>query len=464
MPSRTSASRRWLMSSVAGASALALTTAGLALATIPSSASTARHDPTGRDCLAAIGSGPDAQARQRAFDAASRTYGVPARVLLGVSYMESRWDDHGHAPSTSGGYGPLHLTNVSVEQAGDAKGDGSSNRSTGPDSLRTAHVAADLTGLSVGRLTSDDAANICGGAALLASYQRDLGKRTGTSSLTSAWYDAVKTYSGDASSSTRVSSPRESSRRSRRARSARPTTASGSASPPSAASRCRRPGRASKSVDPHVDCPATLHCEWIPAPYEQYGPDPGDYGNHDVANREDDLTIDYIVIHDTEGTYPTRSTWCRTRPTSAGTTRSAPPTATSRSTSTAKDIGFQAGNWYVNMHSIGIEHEGFARTGRTLVHRVAVPELGDAGEVPLQQVRRSRSTAHTSSGTTRCRASPRRNVAGMHWDPGPYWDWEHYFKLLGAPIGKAAVAKPAKAFSRTTSSRSSRGSRTTGSS
>ena len=106
MPSRTSASRRWLMSSVAGASALALTTAGLALATIPSSASTARHDPTGRDCLAAIGSGPDAQARQRAFDAASRTYGVPARVLLGVSYMESRWDDHGHAPSTSGGYGP----------------------------------------------------------------------------------------------------------------------------------------------------------------------------------------------------------------------------------------------------------------------------------------------------------------------------------------------------------------------
>ena len=41
-------------------------------------------------------------------------------------------------PSTSGGYGPLHLTNVSVEQAGDAKGEGSSNRSTGPDSLRTA--------------------------------------------------------------------------------------------------------------------------------------------------------------------------------------------------------------------------------------------------------------------------------------------------------------------------------------
>ncbi len=26
------------------------------------------------------------------------------------------------------------------------------------------------------------------------------------------------------------------------------------------------------------------------------------------------------------------------------------------------------------------------------------------------------------------------NVAGMHWDPGPYWNWERYFQLLGAPL------------------------------
>src|SRR5690349_5087798 len=89
MPSRTP-SRRRLLTTMAGASALALTTAGLALASMPSSAVTTHHDATGQDCLAAIGSGPTAQARQRAFDAASRTFGVPSRVLLGVSYMESR--------------------------------------------------------------------------------------------------------------------------------------------------------------------------------------------------------------------------------------------------------------------------------------------------------------------------------------------------------------------------------------
>jgi hypothetical protein len=25
-------------------------------------------------------------------------------------------------------------------------------------------------------------------------------------------------------------------------------------------------------------------------------------------------------------------------------------------------------------------------------------------------------------------------IKGMHWDPGPYWDWSHYFDLLGAPL------------------------------
>ncbi|MFD1518752.1 N-acetylmuramoyl-L-alanine amidase [Pseudonocardia yunnanensis] len=29
-------------------------------------------------------------------------------------------------------------------------------------------------------------------------------------------------------------------------------------------------------------------------------------------------------------------------------------------------------------------------------------------------------------------------VAGMHTDPGPYWDWAHYFRLLGAPFHATA--------------------------
>ena len=65
----------------------------------------------------------------------------------------------------------------------------------------------------------------------------------------------------------------------------------------------------------------------------------------------------------------------------------------------AKDIGFQAGNWYVNMHSIGIEHEGFAAQGAqwyteslyqnsaTLVRYLAEQVLGQARPGPHHRAR-----------------------------------------------------------------------------
>ena len=73
----------------------------------------------------------------------------------------------------------------------------------------------------------------------------------------------------------------------------------------------------------------------------------------------------------------------------------------------AKDIGFQAGNWYVNQHSIGIEHEGFAAQGA----RWYTESLYENSATPAKYLANKYSvslTQHTSSGTTRCRASPRR--------------------------------------------------------
>src|SRR4051794_40097984 len=49
---------------------------------------------------------------QRAFASASAEYHVPQTVLLAVSYLQSRWDTHGGAPSVTGGYGPMHLTDA----------------------------------------------------------------------------------------------------------------------------------------------------------------------------------------------------------------------------------------------------------------------------------------------------------------------------------------------------------------
>ena len=70
--------------------------------------------------------------RQAVFDRAADVSGVPVEVLLGVSYLESRWDDHGAKVSSAGGYGPMHLTqDAAAKHARDvaeAKGDGAAGR------------------------------------------------------------------------------------------------------------------------------------------------------------------------------------------------------------------------------------------------------------------------------------------------------------------------------------------------
>ena len=62
-----------------------------------------------------------------------------------------------------------------------------------------------------------------------------------------------------------------------------------------------------------MDCPPALHCTFVPAAYAQDSSDPGNYGNYDRAGRPDhmlnpagqpaSMKIDYIIVHDTEGSY-----------------------------------------------------------------------------------------------------------------------------------------------------------------
>jgi N-acetyl-anhydromuramyl-L-alanine amidase AmpD len=455
----------------AGVSALALTLSGFALG-IPLS-TVAHHEPTGRDCLNAVGAGPAAGARQRAFAAASKTYGVPAAVLLGVSYLRSRWDDHGAAPSTSGGYGPMHLTEVAVEQAGLARGDGSVRPSARPESLHTVSLAARLTKLDALSLRSEDAANICGGAAVLASYQGDLSHATGADSPTADWYDAVKAYSGAAASADAAGFADQvftaikrgevrTTNDGQKVQVAPHPTLKVPAAPqvpvvpaapqvpvvpaapkvpfvpaapkvPFVPAAPKSPVVAEADAESHIDCPKTLACEWVPAPYEQFGATPSIYGNHDLADREHDLDIDYIVIHDTEVSYattlrlvqdPADVSWNYSIRSSDGHVAQHLD---------AKDVGFQAGNWYVNTHSIGIEHEGSAAQGATWYTEAMyqssaklVRHLADRYSVKLDR-------AHII-GHDQVPGMLPANVPGMHSDPGPYWDWEHFMSLLGAPL------------------------------
>lgn len=395
---------------------------------------------------------------QRAFAAAAAEYHVPQSVLLGVSYLQSRWDAHAGAPSVTGGYGPMHLTDARTALASaphhsegteDARGD-SARPALLPDAtvpptgevparLETLPKAAGLTGLSAGDLRTDPAANIAGGAALLAAAQKDLGEPL--SQDPADWYGAVARFSGANDSATaaayandvydvlRTGEARTTDAGQQIALAAQPQLA------PDTGQLARAGLRKPKAGD--TECPATVSCEWIPAPYEQFGDN--DYGNHDLGNRPAAQSIKYIVIHDTEGAWegvlnlvqdPTYVSWNYTLRSTDGHIAQHVK---------AKDVAWHAGNWYVNAKSIGLEHEGFLANPDAwyteAMYRSSarlVTYLSAKYGIPLD---RQHILGHDNvPGPTTS------TVAGMHTDPGPYWDWRHYFELLGHPF-KATAAK-----------------------
>ncbi|MFI9542500.1 N-acetylmuramoyl-L-alanine amidase [Streptomyces sp. NPDC052016] len=393
---------------------------------------------------------------QKAFAAAAAEYRVPQSVLLGVSYLQSRWDAHGGAPSVIGGYGPMHLTDARTalttaphhsEGLEDARGDGARaplhpemtlpEDAEIPARFTTLLQAAELTGLSPDLLRTDPAANVIGGAALLAAAQRDLGAPL--SADPADWYGAVARFSGADDSATgatyandvyeviRTGVARTTDAGQRIDLPAQPRLAPETA-------QLRNVGLRLASAA-GTECPATVSCEWIPAPYEQFGDD--DYGNHDLGDRPQSQPIRYIVVHDTEGGWegvinlvqdPAYVSWNYSLRSTDGHVAQHVK---------AKDVAWHAGNWYVNARSIGLEHEGFLahpdswyteamyRSSARLVSYLAA-KYG----VPLD---RQHILGHDNvPGPTTA------TVGGMHTDPGPYWDWRHYFELLGRPFQATA--------------------------
>ncbi|WP_416069823.1 N-acetylmuramoyl-L-alanine amidase [Streptomyces sp. AK02-01A] len=410
--------------------------------------------------LPLVSAGPSATAEQpgsgtlqREFAAAAAQYRVPGSVLLGVSYLQSRWDTHSGAPSVTGGYGPMHLTDARTALAEaphhsdateDARGDSSRaakradaaalpKASALPARLRTLDRAAELTGLPAGKLRDSPAANVRGGAALLAAAQRELGRPL--SDDPADWYGAVARFSGadDAATAAMYANDVYAVIRAGERR----TTDSGQQVALPAVPRVSpdtsplsRLGLRKVSAA-NTECPRTVACEWIPAPYAEFGED--DYGNHDKADRPVSQAIDYIVIHDTEASWagtitmiqdPAYVSWNYTLRSSDG--HVAQHVA-------AKDVAWHAGNWYVNSKSVGLEHEGFLAAPDAwfteAMYRSSarlVKYLARKHGVPLD---RQHILGHdTVPGTTTAL------IPDMHTDPGPYWDWAHYFELLGKPF------------------------------
>ncbi|MFD8725543.1 N-acetylmuramoyl-L-alanine amidase [Streptomyces sp. NPDC059629] len=372
---------------------------------------------------------------QQDFTAAADAYHVPRQVLLAVAYQESAWDTHAGQHSTDGGYGPMHLTDVTpvMMAGGDAGAAGRADltKLAADPALHTLQAAAKLTGLSAEELRTDPTANIRGGAALLASYQKAL---TGSTSADPGnWYAAVARYSqsgrrqGAGAFADRVFATVKKGAGRTTADGERVRLAADSDVDPATGQLNALDLKSAAATD--TECPATVACTFVPAAAS----------NGQVSNRPaNGIRIDSIVIHDTESSYDAAITTFEKAGGSAAhyVMRSSDGAVTQMVPT--KDLAFHAGNYSTNMHSIGIEHEGYAAHGATWYTEAQyeataelVKYLADRFDIPLD---RQHIIGHDNV------AGPKSSlVSGMHWDPGPSWDWNHLMNLLGVHTGRHGV-------------------------
>jgi hypothetical protein len=201
---------------------------------------------------------------------------------------------------------------------------------------------------------------------------------------------------------------------------------------------------------PTPECPASIMavCTFVPAAYHQNST-PADYGNYDIANRPlDGMAINQIVWHDTEGPCTTGQP-CDVQEAcnaaiaafqdplyyvSAHYVICANPGGGVRVVQMVqiRNVAWHAGNYAVNMHSIGVEIAGFAASGQgftTQVYWVA-SELGKY----LAAKEHIKLDAAHMGGHQNVPPPNAANIGRNHMDPGPFFNWQTLYALLGVQI------------------------------
>ena len=378
---------------------------------------------------------------QAAFASAAREFQVPNAVLLAVSYVLTRWEAP-TAASAAGGFGPMQLLDPARVPANDGRGADAPRATSGVATARGASAAAATLGLPLQVIEANAAQNIRAGALILARYARDT--VGGTPSDAARWYGAVAKYSGSDEASVALGFADDvfaviNSGASRNTSSGETVTLVAAAVTPDTSTAGSLVLLDRKHTS--FDCPATVQCRFIPAAYHQDDPkDPTNYGNFDLARREaDGLDVRFIVIHDAETDYQGTIKIFQD-PLAYVSAHYVLRSSDGQITQMVdgKNVAWHAGNWNINMHAIGYEHEGFAITGHAWyteamyqASAALTRHLAAEYAIPLD---RGHIVGHDDIPGPTDFFAPR-----MHWDPGPFWDWAHYMALLGAPIAATAT-------------------------
>ena len=330
---------------------------------------------TGSRVLAQTGSSLMAE-----FESAAREYGTPQELLLAMGYVNTMWEMP--PPEVSayregdihrrGAYGIMQLVQNPWED--------------------TLGEAARLTGLSEEQLKNDRAANIRGGAAVLAGIQgqdkpADL----------NGWQEAVAEYGGIDLYANEVYETLQSG--------ASATTSTGESvelppqdvEVPQLFTAQRRKRADYKRAD------------WRPA-YR------GNYSNRDRGVKQ----IDMIVIHIAEGSYSGTIRWFKDPRSNVSAHYVVGAKGKVAQCVRNEDIAWHAGNWEYNKRSIGIEHSGYTSSpgafqGKYRTSAKLSAYLSRRYNIPVDH---GHFVLH-------------RNVPGVNKRcPGPYFNYDKYLRLV----------------------------------
>ncbi len=364
---------------------------------------------------------------EHTFQQAASDFGVPEKLLKALCYMEGGFSMHGGKPSSDGGYGCNLTKNSHID---------------------TLDRAAHGLGVSAIKLQHDLQSNIRGAAYILGEDARQLSHTHILPADLAGWQGALELYSNS-----RVpeianlyvnaiymllqqgfSASTEQGETITVTPTPTPTPVLAHATPVEvSASAHKLPVGCSK--DGKTDYPGAIDCILQPAQHDcDRAPSPNSPCNYypsshfDPIYRQSDHTITHVVIHDIEGTVQSAIHAFEVPTSNVASHYIIDSDGTVYQVVREKDVAFQAGNFWYNQHSIGIEHAGYDATGFQWYN--ATMYLASARLVAYLLNKYHIALDHNhivSHGTI---PTLYRESGPNHVDPGPYWLWDYYLNLI----------------------------------
>jgi hypothetical protein len=323
------------------------------------------------------------------FETAARKYQVPVELLLAMGYYNTLWE---MPPPSASAY---------RKGATEGRGDYGIMQLTENPSRNTLGKAAKLTGLSKAQLKNDRSANIEGGAAFLS----DLVGKTKPKRL-DGWQEALTQYADTDLYASQVYGVLKGG-----------------------ASLTISTGERLKLSPQDVEVPQVYTAQSGATNYWLAAWRPAASCNYTNSDRETSYDVKKIVIHVAEGSYSGTVSWLENCAAGASAHYVVSSKGGMAQCVRNENIAWHAGWWDTNTHSIGIEHAGYIDNPewftRSMYHTSARLSawLCKKYKIPIDR-------KHIISHSQVPGCSGSGGGIDCHTDPGPYWNWKMYMRLI----------------------------------